>query len=1120
MTLDAEPFIVREDVTDEELLTAIQKVREFMRTSKDLSNCSSFFPAEDNKQNRDILHVTSSVLDKRKTDLTSSRGGNKAVVEVAEEKVEDEVEVESRWNALWSSEMKSKFSSCGESQVLRDFYKQLLPSSEARKCFVPLCGVSKDVVKLARAGHEVVGVDISSVAIQQLFRESSLDFFKSSSKHGPFETFRVNSEAEMPGEVSVLQGDIFNYLSEHIHAKAAQFAAVLDIRSLPAIPVNRRREYVRLMENVVEEGGRILLEVVEHELDLTKPPFSVSHGTVLALYANSFDVELLRTRQRGDMTERVYLLVRKAIGIPQTVLPPNITPSVQLVFRRLQAVARRHLAYLGTQLGMNTLGLTPVGDLDVLRFLNYKGDGGVLSKHVDPGLLTVHIALEEDVCVHADELARSQAESKSEAMYLTVFSSDQMGVVSRGKVKPSAHHANAERARFAITFNCYVDSTVLVAPMDNLCTPSNSVKTESGLDYVERIFGKVQVANPEGTPSEGPVLDLNLTIQDVRAHWTLLTTLYASNDVLSDPDPLKLLYETFLANIRAEAVTKGRLAAPPTPPACIRICWVAHMLQPSTYRSDCLALFGEILPHHNGDRSQVDASPEFKEWWCRYTFEEYPKTVISQCPRLKMNWEHLPSAKELHDRLVSIGTSFSRDTGKALHLLNDYKRYILAAEKNVGTSLAPGPLIDIVWHSHQTNPVAYNLDMSSRVVYLDHLPSSDGEDVKPWLMNTIKAWKDMYPGSTPPISASIQAGCGCCHFDAEAQAAMEREQEEARKRLKEARRLKKGQELRMYNLNESFHTVVKSSKAFAWSHAKVMQVSTGACSFDIMESDRSGSTTAKELIFREPVNVSYAFSDSSTWHGLDTREAVLRHIGYRVLDSNANSKKGVTIEDAKELRYACPHCSHVNFIEAAMFADNCQSCSSRIETYQHLNPVFSEEAPKAQTNVLSYSAWDLCALSSGLGTAADVFLTREGLTLVVFNLDKVMKASQERRRSRRDINNQMELSELYKVRAWLKTIHFSEPQAHVGLVGIYSGKLAAGEVEAATKAIEEILKEFDTLNLMSSPTHGRSFFVLRASARHSVDRWSLNPDVATELMQYIHKTVSQLQVFTRPRKSL
>ncbi len=49
-----------------------------------------------------------------------------------------------------------------------------LELTQGSRVFVPLCGKSQDMLWLAQQGHEVIGVELSPVAVAGLFRENGL----------------------------------------------------------------------------------------------------------------------------------------------------------------------------------------------------------------------------------------------------------------------------------------------------------------------------------------------------------------------------------------------------------------------------------------------------------------------------------------------------------------------------------------------------------------------------------------------------------------------------------------------------------------------------------------------------------------------------------------------------------------------------------------------------------------------------------------------------------------------------------------------------------------------------------------------------------------------------------
>lgn len=50
-----------------------------------------------------------------------------------------------------------------------------LDLAQGSRVFVPLCGKSLDMIWLAQQGHEVIGVELSPVAVEDFFRENGLN---------------------------------------------------------------------------------------------------------------------------------------------------------------------------------------------------------------------------------------------------------------------------------------------------------------------------------------------------------------------------------------------------------------------------------------------------------------------------------------------------------------------------------------------------------------------------------------------------------------------------------------------------------------------------------------------------------------------------------------------------------------------------------------------------------------------------------------------------------------------------------------------------------------------------------------------------------------------------------
>jgi thiopurine S-methyltransferase len=187
-------------------------------------------------------------------------------------------------------------------------YWPTLNIASGSRVFVPLCGKSKDVLWLLDQGYEVIGVELSPVAIQAFFDENSLS--AAISQQGKFSV----SEA---GGLRIYCGDFFALTAHDL----AGVSAVYDRASLVALPPDMRAAYATHMRQLLEPGTKTLLVAFDYPQDeMPGPPFSVQTPEVQALYDSWCGIKLLATedildreprfRDRGvsRMQEHVYAL--------------------------------------------------------------------------------------------------------------------------------------------------------------------------------------------------------------------------------------------------------------------------------------------------------------------------------------------------------------------------------------------------------------------------------------------------------------------------------------------------------------------------------------------------------------------------------------------------------------------------------------------------------------------------------------------------------------------------------------------------------------------------------------------------------------------------------------------
>lgn len=210
------------------------------------------------------------------------------------------------WHARWGSNQIG-FHQDDVNPYLRTFWP-CLDVALSRRVFVPLCGKSRDMGWLRVQGHDVVGVELSPVAVEAYFAAQKLV---------PEVTVQDGLTSYSAGGVQIFCGDFFDLRPEHL----AGVGAVYDRAALVALPPDMRSAYVAHMARLIMPETPMLLVAFDYpQHEMAGPPFAVSEAEVQALYGPWCSVSLVqeadilaqetRIRERGvtRLQEKVYLL--------------------------------------------------------------------------------------------------------------------------------------------------------------------------------------------------------------------------------------------------------------------------------------------------------------------------------------------------------------------------------------------------------------------------------------------------------------------------------------------------------------------------------------------------------------------------------------------------------------------------------------------------------------------------------------------------------------------------------------------------------------------------------------------------------------------------------------------
>ncbi len=190
---------------------------------------------------------------------------------------------------------------------LRQYWQELHLARDS-VVFVPLCGKSRDMLWLHEQGHQVLGVELSALAVQAFFKENG--YTPQHATRGKFDRCEANG-------FRILCGDFFDLGKDDL----AKVSAVYDRASLIALPPEMRERYVRHLVSILPPATQILLITLDYpQQEMQGPPFSVTSGEVEALYREHAEVRLLaqldvlpenpRFQERGlsRLQENIFLL--------------------------------------------------------------------------------------------------------------------------------------------------------------------------------------------------------------------------------------------------------------------------------------------------------------------------------------------------------------------------------------------------------------------------------------------------------------------------------------------------------------------------------------------------------------------------------------------------------------------------------------------------------------------------------------------------------------------------------------------------------------------------------------------------------------------------------------------
>ena len=190
------------------------------------------------------------------------------------------------WLDRWQED-RIGFHESSVNRYLQRWFPRFAPPPGSR-LFLPLCGKALDILWCAQQGYEVIGIELSQIAVEAFFEENSISFEHSSDDR--FERYQAQG-------ITLLQGDFFDLRGDDLRGCRLAY----DRAALIAMEGDGRLDYYRHMLEILPQDCNMLLISLEYDQrEMKGPPFSAPTQEILQHYRGPFSVETLESADIVD----------------------------------------------------------------------------------------------------------------------------------------------------------------------------------------------------------------------------------------------------------------------------------------------------------------------------------------------------------------------------------------------------------------------------------------------------------------------------------------------------------------------------------------------------------------------------------------------------------------------------------------------------------------------------------------------------------------------------------------------------------------------------------------------------------------------------------------------------
>lgn len=154
------------------------------------------------------------------------------------------------------------------------------------RIFLPLCGKTLDIGWLLSNGYRVAGVELSEIAIEQLFSELGVspEISDVGSETSPLKHYSATN-------LDIFVGNLFNLSRELL----GPVDAIYDRAALVALPPEMRDRYTPHLIEITQTAPQLLICFEYDQAVMEGPPFSISPEEVTKHYSSSYTLTSLES---------------------------------------------------------------------------------------------------------------------------------------------------------------------------------------------------------------------------------------------------------------------------------------------------------------------------------------------------------------------------------------------------------------------------------------------------------------------------------------------------------------------------------------------------------------------------------------------------------------------------------------------------------------------------------------------------------------------------------------------------------------------------------------------------------------------------------------------------------